>query len=103
MDSASKLMTDKEELSPLPPRRARSFPLRDTRDCQRLLAKLANQVLRGEIDANIATKVAYLLSLIMRGMEEARGEDIDEESQTRQAAFQESCRRFKTDHGIIDG
>jgi hypothetical protein len=94
----SKLMTDKpEHLPPTPLRGKRRIPLRDLRECNRLHARLVNAVLKGDLDPNTATKVAYIVSLIQRYAEEARHETWMEENISSSSADFERFRELEDD------
>ncbi len=61
----------------------RSIRLRSIRDVERLLAKTINEVRRGEIDPEIATKIGYLANILLRALEggqlERRIEQLQEQ------------------------
>jgi hypothetical protein len=60
-------------ITPLPERSfqiyGRSHRLKTIFDCNRLLAKIINQCLQGKLDEARATKIAYIIACLMKGLE----------------------------------
>lgn len=52
-----------------PPLSMRSYKLQSILDCNILLERVINAVLQGKIDSFTATKVAYMISVLYRGIE----------------------------------
>lgn len=50
-------------------RQRRAIPLRNAFDVRRFLARLINQVRRGETEAGDAAKLAYLAGVLMKAIE----------------------------------
>ena len=57
-------------------RTPRSLPLRDARDAKRLLARLANLVLRGDVPTKQATCIAYIVSVFLSSHESAELDEL---------------------------
>jgi hypothetical protein len=71
---------DKEhKLIPLPQRSfqvyGRSHRLKTMLDCTKLLGKLVNNCLMGKMDEARATKLAYIITALMNGIEKSELED----------------------------
>lgn len=69
--------------TPTPPAvYTRPHRLRTVFDCNRLLAKLINKCIVGEMDEGRAARIGYLIGLLMRGLElgdiEARLRKLEE-------------------------
>jgi len=67
-------MNDKLKIiTPLPERSfqvySRSHRLKTIFDCNRLLAKITNACLMGNLEETRATKIAYLVTCLMKGLE----------------------------------
>ncbi len=66
MDNAPKRAEHERLARPL---YARSHRLRSIVDCNRLLGKLANAALMGKIEPAVASRVAYIVNYLIRGIE----------------------------------
>ena len=60
----------------------RAIKLKNVDDVTKLLARTINQMLRGEIERDVASKVGYLANILLRALEtgalEARVEKLEE-------------------------
>jgi hypothetical protein len=50
-------------------KRRRAYPLRNAFDCKRYVAKLINRCERGEVKVQEATRLAYLIGVLLKCIE----------------------------------
>ena len=80
-----------------PPLSMRSYKLQSILDCNILLERIINAVLQGKLDPLTATKVAYMLSVLHRGIE--LGKDIEESTESPKALIiRYECDKCRESH-----